>query len=208
MIYRIVLLFCLCMAGRPVQAQVYEVAADGSISTLAGSTLMGNTAPAAMPADPAQPLVIPAQYRQSVLAAAERYALSPWLIDAVARSESAYDATAVSPAGAIGLMQLMPGTARELGVDPRDPAQNILGGAAYLRRMLDRFGGNVELALAAYNAGSGNVLRHGGIPPFRETRDYVRRNLERLATATAAHSIIDTTQAGTGLLSYAEGGVP
>lgn len=88
-------------------------------------------------------------------------------------TESRYCPDAVSPKGALGLGQLMPGTARELGVDPFDPAQNLAGAARYLRLQLDAFG-SLELALAAYNAGPGAVRKHGGVPPFAETRAYVR----------------------------------
>jgi cell wall-associated NlpC family hydrolase len=109
-------------------------------------------------------------------AAAERHGLDPVLLAAVARAESGFDPAAVSPAGARGLMQIMPATARGLGVDPMDPVQAIDGAARYLSEQLTRFG-SVELALAAYNAGPGNVQRHGGIPPFQETRTYVTRVL-------------------------------
>ena len=101
------------------------------------------------------------------------------LLDAVIRTESGYRPRAVSSAGAIGLMQLMPATARALGVsDPFEPRQNILGGARYLRRMYDRFG-SLSLAIAAYNAGPGAVAKHGGIPPFAETQRYVQVVLDR-----------------------------
>jgi soluble lytic murein transglycosylase-like protein len=122
----------------------------------------------------------------------ERYArargLRPDLVRAVIQVESAFDPFARSPKGALGLMQLMPATADDLGVDdPFDPEANIRGGTAYLRELIDRFGGNEELALAAYNAGPGAVERYGQtIPPYRETQDYVRRVKAR--TDVAARS--------------------
>jgi len=107
-------------------------------------------------------------------AAEARYGLPDGLLSAVAKTESSYDPNAVSPAGARGLMQIMPGTARELGVDPTDPAQAVDGAARLLSKHLDRFG-SLPLALAAYNAGPGNVSKYGGVPPFTETQNYVRR---------------------------------
>ncbi|MFT3763379.1 MAG: lytic transglycosylase domain-containing protein [Pseudoxanthomonas sp.] len=179
------------------QAQVLEVGDDGTVRWL-GAEADGDAA-TAMPATVATlPATVPPRYRAAVEAAAQRHDLSPWLIDAVARAESGYGADAVSPAGAIGIMQLMPDTARSLGVDPRDPAQNIDGGAAYLRQMLDRFDGNIDLALAAYNAGGSHVEQYGGVPPFRETRDYVRRNLEHLAVAAVASNPPSTPSASGG----------
>jgi soluble lytic murein transglycosylase-like protein len=104
--------------------------------------------------------------------------LDPRLVRALIQAESGYNVKAVSNKGAIGLMQLMPETASELNIrNPYDPDQNIQGGTKYLRQMLDHFAGKVELAIAAYNAGPGAVEKHGGIPPFAETRDYVRRVL-------------------------------
>ncbi len=109
---------------------------------------------------------------------AARYDLSPALIRAVVKAESNYQTRAVSPAGAQGLMQLMPATARELGVaDPFDIEQNIDAGARYLRRMLDQFGGDLKQALSAYNAGPGTVARYNGDVPYAETRTYVARVL-------------------------------
>ena len=108
--------------------------------------------------------------------AATRYKIPAELIRAVIAVESNGDAGAVSHKGAIGLMQLMPGTAGEMYVqDPVDPAQNVQGGTRYLRALANQFGGDMALVLAAYNAGPEAVRKHGGIPPFAETRDYVRR---------------------------------
>lgn len=120
--------------------------------------------------------------QQKILAsidrAAARFGLSPALIKAVVKAESNYQVRALSPAGAQGLMQLMPATARELGVtDPFDIDQNIRGGAQYLRNMLDQFDGDLHLALSAYNAGPGTVARYGGNVPYAETRTYVQRVL-------------------------------
>ena len=108
--------------------------------------------------------------------ASERWGVSPALVHAVITAESNYDPEALSRAGAMGLMQLMPGTARRFGVaDPWDPEQNVHGGVRYLRELLDRFQ-NLKLALAAYNAGEGAVEQHGNqVPPYQETQTYVQR---------------------------------
>ena len=126
--------------------------------------------------------------RQHIQLAATRFGVDRNLVDAVAWQESRYNPRALSTAGAMGVMQLMPGTARQLGVrNPQDVEQNVVGGTAYLRQQLERFGNNVPLALAAYNAGPGAVMKYGGIPPYRETQDYVRQIMQRLS-ATSAYS--------------------
>ncbi len=111
--------------------------------------------------------------------AGAQYGLEPDLLAAVAWAESGFNPDAVSQAGALGLMQIMPGTAENLGVDPKDPTQAIDGAARYLREQVERFG-SVELALAAYNAGPGAVEEYGGIPPYEETTNYVAKVLSRL----------------------------
>lgn len=136
--------------------------------------------PTATPGAPTRP--IPDHpWREEMMRAADRYALDPILVHAVAQAESGLDPAAVSPKGAMGLMQLMPATARDLGVtDPFDPIQSIDGGCRYLRAMLDRFDGDLRLALAAYNAGPNTVSATGRVPDFPETRSYVERVLRQV----------------------------
>jgi len=123
---------------------------------------------------------------------AETHAINPALVRAVIQAESAWNTRAVSPKGALGLMQLMPETATELGVvDPFDPGQNIKAGVQYLKRLLDRYEGNPELALAAYNAGPGAVAKYGGkVPPYRETQAYVRKIVSVTAVRMGPKKVI------------------
>ncbi len=126
-------------------------------------------------------------YDHHVEEASALHQVSPDLVRSVIAIESEFDQWAVSSKGARGLMQLMPATARRLGVaDSFDARQNIFGGTQYLRMLLDQFGGDVALALAAYNAGPNAVLRYGGIPPYRETRGYVQKVQTQLGTGFAA----------------------
>jgi soluble lytic murein transglycosylase-like protein len=123
----------------------------------------------------------PTAYDGMFQAAATKYRLDPNLLKAVAKNESNFNPGAVSPAGAKGLMQIMPFNFQGLGIsNPLDPTQSIEGGAQMLRKLLDKYGGDVSRALAAYNAGSGAVDKYGGIPPFAETQTYVKRVLDTL----------------------------
>lgn len=137
-----------------------------------------------------------------IQSAASKYSLDPALLRAVIMQESAGNPAAVSPAGAQGLMQLMPGTAASLGVsDPFDPTQNVDAGARYLRQLLDQYGGDTTLALAAYNAGPGRVAQYGGVPPFPATQNYISAILDRIGQTPAAAPSGDGTAAGLDLAS-------
>lgn len=174
-----------CLLARPAAAQVLEIGADGAVTRFDGPSVFTQDGVQVI-APPPAPLALAASpdveaVRQQISTAATAYALDPRLVEAVAWRESRFRAGALSTKGAIGVMQLMPGTARDLGVDPHDPVQNIRGGTLYLRRMLSEFGGDVRLALAAYNAGPGAVRKHGGVPPYAETQAYVTSILGRMA---------------------------
>ena len=129
-----------------------------------------------------------AQYQSLIEEHAAVNSVSPDLVRAVIQAESAFNPRALSPKGAMGLMQLMPATAAEFGVtDPYDPVENVRAGVKYLKQLLDRYAGRVELALAAYNAGAGAVKKYGGtVPPYRETRNYVAKIRGDLATSATS----------------------
>lgn len=119
---------------------------------------------------------IPSSYGDIISRNCEKYSLEEGLVHAVIKAESNYNSAAVSNKGALGIMQLMPATARLLNVDnPLDAEENIRGGSCYLRQMLNEFNGNLDFAIAAYNAGPNAVRRHNGIPPYEETQTYVKR---------------------------------
>lgn len=180
-----------CLLTQPAEAQVLEIGADGAVTRFEGPSVFTQDGVQTIAPAPAPPTAAPGAeaVRAQISTVATAYALDPKLVEAVAWRESRFRSNALSNKGAIGVMQLMPGTARDLGVDPHDPAQNIRGGAMYLRRMLWEFGGDVRLALAAYNAGPGAVRKHGGVPPYAETQAYVTSILGRMSsmgTATGA----------------------
>ncbi|GAB3272187.1 hypothetical protein GCM10027586_21160 [Kineococcus gypseus] len=150
------------------------------------ATSTASSAPAGYVRPPALTTSAKSAPYDAAFAAAERAnGLPAGLLSAVAKQESGYDASAKSPAGAVGLMQFMPGTAREMGIDPRDPFQAIDGAGRLLASHLKSFG-SVQLALAAYNAGPGNVRKHGGVPPFAETQNYVRKIMATLQSTGSA----------------------
>lgn len=159
-----------------IDSRLAALAADAPRATALRANFAPPTGQPALTGGPLAP-VDPA-IEQIVQQQAAQHGLDPALLKAVIRAESGFNPLAISAQGAQGLMQLMPATAQGLGVtNPFDPEQNIAGGARYLKGQLDRFGGDVSLALAAYNAGPGNVSRYGGIPPFPETQGYVSRVL-------------------------------
>ncbi len=184
------------------QAQVLEIGGDGDARWVDGAAQGQYVNPAAIPATPVADVPVeiatavpdsaiadtqqhaagvPATYTATIAALAAQYDLSPALLEALVWQESRWRENAVSPAGARGLAQLMPGTARDLGVNPDDPFANLEGGARYLRQQLDRFDGDLELALAAYNAGPARVARSGRVPNIRETQNYVAAIMGRLS---------------------------
>jgi soluble lytic murein transglycosylase-like protein len=136
--------------------------------------------PAALGTGPAPPPLSPLELAD---AAADRYGLPRELVRSVMAAESGFQPQALSPRGAIGLMQLMPGTAQQLGVDPYDPAQNVDAGARYLRDLLEKYNYGLRHALAAYNAGPNAVDKYNGVPPYRETINYIYRIEKRLRAA-------------------------
>ena len=188
------------LVAPPAHADVLTIGDDGAVTRQSGPALFLTPdmvpqpiAGAAPPAPSAQRGAAPPEAIGGLIrAASARAAISPLLLEAVAWRESRFDPAAVSSKGARGVMQLMPATARELGVDPDDAAANIAGGAEYLRRMLRRYGGDLALALAAYNAGPAAVDRFGGVPPFPETRAYVGAVLSRMSAA--AHVDLETAR--------------
>jgi soluble lytic murein transglycosylase-like protein len=194
-------LIVVCVAtASPVEAQIYSwrdasgtlVVSNkprpdgaGEVTTYAvrGSSELRTTTPAASGS--------PTRYDDLIDQYARASGVSADLVRAVIQAESGFNARAVSPKGAMGLMQLMPATARELGVnDPFHPAENIRGGVTYLARLLARYDQNVEFALAAYNAGPASVERYGAVPPYRETRDYVKKITARPGVTAPPEPVI------------------
>jgi soluble lytic murein transglycosylase-like protein len=182
-----------CALPGTAAADVLEVG-GGGYSWVAGGPVVAASAEAGLAVAPVAagephplsftavaPAAGPDRWSARVAELAAKYDISPALLEAVVWQESRWNPAALSPAGARGLAQLMPGTARAMGVDPGDPQANLEGGARYLRLQLDAFGGDVEKALAAYNAGPGRVAEAGGIPAIRETRAYVASIMARLA---------------------------
>ncbi len=173
------------LASTSVQAQVLEIDAAGLVKTYDGPAVFtkdGATAILTRLA-PATRHPVPFDHGGALARAADSAALSPAFMEAVAWRESGLRPGAHSRAGAVGEMQLMPSTARALGVDPYDAGENLKGGATYLNLMMRRYDGDLVRALAAYNAGPGAVDRYHGVPPFKETQAYVAAVLDRLSQA-------------------------
>lgn len=143
----------------------------------------------------------PADYEAYFKEASEAYGVSTTILKSIAKAESNFNPSAVSSAGAVGIMQLMPATAASLGVsNSYDARENILGGAKYISQLLSRYQGNISLALAAYNAGCGNVDKYGGIPPFTETQNYVKKVLSYMnGTFSTSGNSVDTSSNTSGI---------
>jgi soluble lytic murein transglycosylase-like protein len=203
-ISRITQLQAMMGLGAPAPAQPSSTAtfssalasATGAVPPSAASLASPLAAPSATPAAPAtgtSALPQGTPFAAEITAAAQANGLDPALLAGLIKQESGFNPTAGSPAGARGLTQLMPGTAAGLGVsNVLDPVQSINGGAKYLKQQLDAFGGDVAKALAAYNAGPGAVKRFGGIPPYAETQNYVRKVQANAASFRTA-SVPSTT---------------
>lgn len=161
----------LAQAGlTPPATQAPATSFQDQLQAAAGSGGAVAATPAAATGAP-----VDGQFSDMINASAQKYGIDPALLKGLIRQESGFNPNARSPAGAVGLTQLMPGTAAALGVsNPLDPAQSIDGGAKYLAQQLKAFGGDPRKALAAYNAGPGAVQRYGGVPPYAETQNYVR----------------------------------
>lgn len=185
----LVLVIGVLAVGTAASAQVIEVGPSG-VTTINGPVVI--TPEGMRPITPApRPVAKTARHAAAepfFVTAGGQVELSPKLLEAVAYVESRFNQKAVSKAGAIGMMQLMPATAAELGVDPNHPEGNVRGGAEYLRRMVTLFGNNLELALAAYNAGPSAVQRYGGVPPYAETRAYVDAVMDYLARTDSSET--------------------
>ena len=166
-------------AAQPVSSGSTDTTATGASSDSSDETVTGTLSSDAIPAaQSGEGLECSAELDAIFNEAAEKYGVDAKFLKSIAKCESDFDANCVSHSGATGIMQLMPATAAELGVsDSYDPYQNIMGGAQYISELLDKYNGDTSLALAAYNAGSGNVAKYGGIPPFTETQNYVKKVL-------------------------------
>lgn len=175
----------LLSSGLTMKLESHRIEGDAVVLLLEGGGEIGLPRSAVLgfvPDEVVEEVALPegGDLRELAVAVARRHGLEPALVLAVVGVESAFRPEAVSPKGAQGLMQLMPGTAAALGVeDSFDPAQNLDGGVRHLGSLLTLYGGDLVRALAAYNAGAGAVARHGGVPPYRETRAYVKRVLDR-----------------------------
>jgi soluble lytic murein transglycosylase-like protein len=174
------ILACGLAASAPAFSQVLDIQPDGGVVTYSGPAVFATDG--VRPLTPQAPSPAPTEVRQAIRDSAQRHAVSAPLAEAVAWQESRFRQGAVSPKGAMGVMQLMPQTARTLGVDAGELKGNVEGGVTYLAQMIARFG-DLPRALAAYNAGPEAVTRFGGVPPFAETRAYVKSILGRLGAA-------------------------